>query len=128
MDINSTTNYLQTSSNRVTDSQSGQPSEKKITTDAAAAMLPVRELIHKDKSELSISDEIVVKAIEKANKAIEGVGKRFEYSVHKKTGDIIVKVINKDTNEVIREIPPEKIIDLVAKLQEIVGVIIDERR
>lgn len=94
----------------------------------AALVTPSIELMRKDKSELSISDEVVVKAIEKANKAISGVGKRFEYSVHKKTGEILVKVLNQDTNEVIREIPPEKLLDLVAKLQEICGVIIDERR
>lgn len=107
-----------------------QQSDRGTTAKAAeaAAMTSSIELIRKDKSQLSISDEAIVKAIEKANKAINGVGKRFEYSVHKKTGEILVKVINQDTNEVIREIPPEKLLDLVAKLQEICGVIIDERR
>lgn len=88
----------------------------------------IQALMHKEKYELSISEEAVVKAVERANKAIQGVDKRFEYSVHQKTGEIIVKVLNKETNEVIREIPPEKLIDLVAKLQEICGMIIDEKR
>lgn len=86
------------------------------------------ELMHKEKYELTISEEAIVRAVEKANKALAGFGKRFEYNIHEKTGDIIVKVYNADTNELIREIPPEKILDLVAKLQEICGVIVDEKR
>lgn len=89
------------------------------------------DLMHKDKFDMSISEEAVLKAIEKANKAISGVSKKFEYSVHKSTGDIVVKVLNAETNEVIREIPPEKLLDIVDKLQEIsgaVGTIIDEKR
>ena len=31
-----------------------------------------------------------------------------EYSVHEKLGDIMVKVVNGDTKEVIMEYPPEK--------------------
>ncbi|MDQ0872143.1 flagellar protein FlaG [Paenibacillus sp. V4I3] len=86
------------------------------------------ELRHKERYELSISDEAIVKAIDKANKSINGVQKKFEYSVHKKSGDIVVKVINAETNEVIREVPPEKFLDLIDKLQEISGTIFDERR
>ncbi|MDO3678815.1 flagellar protein FlaG [Paenibacillus ehimensis] len=86
------------------------------------------ELLKKEKFELSISEEAVVKAIQKANKALQGVEKRFEYRVHQKTGEIMVKVLNQETNEIIREIPPEKLLDLVAKLQDICGIIIDEKR
>ncbi|WP_235206724.1 flagellar protein FlaG [Paenibacillus tyrfis] len=86
------------------------------------------ELLKKEKFELSISEEAVVKAIQKANKALQGVEKRFEYRVHQQTGEIMVKVLNQETNELIREIPPEKLLDLVAKLQDICGIIIDEKR
>jgi len=39
-----------------------------------------------------------------------------------------VKVLDSETNEVIREIPPEKILDMVAKMWELAGLIVDERR
>jgi len=51
----------------------------------------------------------------------------LEFSIHEKTGDILVKVINTETNEVIREIPPEKILDIVAALWDITGIAIDEK-
>ncbi len=81
-----------------------------------------------EKSELSISEKVVINAIEKANKAIMGANTRFEFSIHEKTKEIMVKVVDVDTREVIREIPPEKILDMVAKMWEMAGIIVDERR
>jgi flagellar protein FlaG len=40
----------------------------------------------------------------------------------------MVKVIDINTREVIREIPPEKILDMVATMLEMAGIIVDERR
>jgi flagellar protein FlaG len=40
----------------------------------------------------------------------------------------MVKVLDKDTGKVVREIPPEKILDMVAKFMEKAGIIVDERR
>jgi flagellar protein FlaG len=86
------------------------------------------ELLHKEKFELSVSDQAIRNALERANKAMSGIDRRFEYSVHEKTGEVMVKVINKATNEVVREIPNEKFLDMMAKLQELVGLNIDEKR
>jgi flagellar protein FlaG len=80
------------------------------------------------KSELPISEKVIVDAIEKANKAISGGNRRFEFSIHSKTKEIVVKVIDSDTNELIREIPNEKILDMVAKMWDMAGINVDERR
>lgn len=76
---------------------------------------------------VSAGEEQVVKNIERALKAIQGPDTMLEMSVHKETNTIIVKVKNKDTGELIREIPPEKTLDLVAKFMEINGILIDEK-
>jgi flagellar protein FlaG len=76
----------------------------------------------------TVSDEQIVKAIEKAIRAIQGKTTTLEFSIHKKTNLIAVKVKDADTGEVIREIPPEKTLDFVANLWEMAGVLIDERR
>jgi len=86
------------------------------------------QITEAEKRELPISEKTVIEAIEKANKVFEGVYRRFELSVHEKTKEIMVKVIDSATDEVIREIPPEKILDLVATIWEMVGIIVDERR
>ena len=81
-----------------------------------------------ERAERELSEKMVIEAIERANRAISGANRRFEYSFHDKTNEVIVKVIDSETNEVIREIPPKKILDLVASLMEMAGIIVDERR
>lgn len=76
---------------------------------------------------VSISEEQLVKAIDKAIKALDGPATSLDFSIHKGTKQIMVKVLNKDTGEVIREIPPEKTLDLVAKMWEMAGLFVDER-
>lgn len=81
-----------------------------------------------DMSDMSLPEKALIQAIEKANKAVDGITTTFEYSIHEKTHEIVVKVINRDTNEVIREIPPEKTLDMVAKMWELAGLFVDEKR
>lgn len=81
-----------------------------------------------DKNELSVSEKAVIEAIEKANKAIFSSNRVLEFSIHEKTKEIMVKVVDSETKEIIREIPPEKVLDMVAKLWEMAGILVDERR
>jgi len=81
-----------------------------------------------DNNKAKVSEKAVSDAVEKVNKALEGTNRRMEYSVHKRTNEIIVKVIDETTGEIIREVPPEKILDMVANMLEMAGLIVDERR
>ncbi|UJF33195.1 flagellar protein FlaG [Paenibacillus hexagrammi] len=76
----------------------------------------------------ALSDEQKKKELDRAIKAIQGASVSLEMSVHKETKEIMVKVMNKETGEVIREIPSEKTLDMIAKLMKNAGIIIDERR
>ncbi|CAH1209574.1 hypothetical protein PAECIP111892_03255 [Paenibacillus auburnensis] len=76
---------------------------------------------------VSVADEQLIRTIERAVKSLQGPQTTLEISVHEKTHDIMVKVMNKDTGELIREIPPEKTLDLVAKMMEIAGILVDEK-
>ncbi len=78
--------------------------------------------------DIKMSEKALIEAIERANKAIIGTKREFEYVKHEVINAFTVKVINSETKEVIREIPPEKILDLVANLMELAGVLVDEKR
>lgn len=68
-----------------------------------------------------------LKELEKAIRAIQGPQKQLEVSMHDKTHTIMIKVMDKDTGELIREVPPEKILDLAARMMEINGILLDEK-
>lgn len=88
----------------------------------------ISQLNEYDMDKMPVSEKVVIEAIQKANKAISGGDRRFEFSIHEQTNEIVVKVFNSETNELIREIPNEKILDMVAKICEMAGLFVDERR
>ena len=81
-----------------------------------------------DKKNLPVSEKFIIDTIERANKAIDGARTEFKFSIHKQTHEIMIKVLDKDSGKVIREIPPEKTLDMVAKMWEMAGIIVDEKR
>lgn len=70
----------------------------------------------------------VIQAIERANKHIRTYDRRLEFSIHDATKQILVKVINTEDDTVIREIPSEKVLDMVAHMWEVAGILVDEKR
>lgn len=88
----------------------------------------ISQLNEYDKECMPVSERVVIEAIEKANKAIQGGNRRFEFSIHDETNQIMVKVYDSETDKLIKEIPNEKILDMVAKICEMAGILVDERR
>lgn len=109
-----------------------QPKVKEVQVQKKASQkveIDVFEQV-KEKPEYTptIAEQTVINAIQHANKKLQGVQTEFEYGVHEKTKQIMVKVLDKETKEVIREIPSEKILDMVAKMWELSGMFVDEKR
>jgi flagellar protein FlaG len=40
----------------------------------------------------------------------------------------MIKIVDKETKEVIKELPPEKTLDMIAKIWEVAGLLVDEKR
>ncbi|CAM3530344.1 flagellar protein FlaG [Marinicrinis lubricantis] len=79
-------------------------------------------------TDIPVSDEQLIKAIEKAIKAVEGKATSLKFSVHEQTKQIMVKIIDNESGEIVKEIPPEKNLDFLAKVWEMAGLFIDERK
>jgi len=71
---------------------------------------------------------VVNEAIEKLRSAGDIFNKRLDFRVDKETNRVVVKVIDTKTDKVIKEIPPEQLLHLVAKIQEMIGLLVDEER
>lgn len=71
--------------------------------------------------------EQLKKMIAEMNKKINKTNEEAVFGVHEQTNRIIIKIQDKDTKEVIKEFPPEKTLDMIAKLWEMAGILVDER-
>ena len=74
-----------------------------------------------------ISKETVERTVQALKNYIESNKRALNISVHEETGAIMVKVISEKDGKVIRELPPEKFLDLAAKIEELVGSLFNER-
>lgn len=50
------------------------------------------------------------------------------FGIHDKTNRVTIKIVDKTTREVIKEYPPEETLDMIAKVWEIAGILVDEKR
>jgi flagellar protein FlaG len=51
---------------------------------------------------------------------------RLQFSRHEATGRTMVKIVDKNTDKLIREIPSKEVLNLAAKLDEMIGIIFDK--
>jgi len=71
--------------------------------------------------------EQIKKAVEELNKKINANSEAV-FGLHEETNRVTIKIVDKKTKEVIKEVPPEKTLDMIAKVWEIAGILVDEKR
>ncbi|WP_081827530.1 flagellar protein FlaG [Proteiniclasticum ruminis] len=81
-----------------------------------------------DPEEKMFTKEEVEKAVDSTNKILkEEHNAKYQFEIHEGTGRVMVNLVDMQTKEVLKEIPPEKILDLVANIWERLGLLVDER-
>ena len=70
---------------------------------------------------------------ERLHKAVEELNKKMSnseaiFGIHEETNRVTIKIVDKESKKVIKELPPEKTLDMIAKVWEIAGLLVDERR
>ena len=61
------------------------------------------------------------------NSKIKMSNTQLKYSIDEETQRISIKVIDQNTDKVIREIPPEETLEAIKKIWEIAGIIVDKK-
>ena len=72
------------------------------------------------------TNEQLKKAVEQINKNIANTSAVF--GIHEETNRVTIKIVDKETKEVIKELPPEKTLDMISKVWELAGMLVDEKR
>ena len=88
---------------------------------------PLRGEKYRENAE-EVSDDFVKKAVDKVNHTFEIQKRSLRFQIHDRLNEVIVEVIDSETKEVIREIPPEKLLDMFASMLELAGLLVDEKR
>ncbi len=106
-----------------------QPTEKidAVTPVVGNAQSKGQGNLSEQSNEQQATNEQIKKAVEQLNKKMIANSEAV-FGIHDGTNRVTIKIVDKTTKEVIREVPPEKTLDMIAKLWEIAGIMVDEKR
>ncbi|WP_429844169.1 flagellar protein FlaG [Brevibacillus sp. FIR094] len=72
--------------------------------------------------------EHLERQLDTLNKFVQTTDTHLKFTLHEKLNEYFVQIVDNETNEVVREVPSKKILDLAAKFQEMIGILVDEKR
>ncbi len=72
-------------------------------------------------------NEEIRKKVEEINKNMISRSEAI-FGIHDETNRVTIKIVDKDSKKVIKEIPPEKTLDMLARIWEMAGILVDEKR
>ncbi|MGV3136455.1 flagellar protein FlaG [Brevibacillus agri] len=78
--------------------------------------------------EKRITQAELERQVDSLNKFMQSSTTHLKFTLHEKLNEYYVQIINDSDNTVVREIPSKKIMDMVAKMHEMIGLLVDEKR
>lgn len=98
--------------------QEGKMAEKKERT--VVTELPIHYFSVADQHKIAAS-------VEEVNQRLLGKDMKLAYEVHERTGRTMVRLVDMQTNEVIKEIPPANMLDVIGKIWDDMGIAVDRK-
>lgn len=114
------------------------PSEARTTAESKATV-DVKDSVDTTDSSRKQSDTEAALEIQEAKRndsvkrAVEQINKKAKnseaiFGIHDETNRVTIKIVDKETREVLKEFPPEETLDMIAKVWELAGLMVDEKR
>lgn len=88
----------------------------------------MHERKEQDNPQKDLSPEEIKRTVNELNRLSGSFNEKVQFGFHEKTNRVIIKIIDKDTNEVVSEIPSKYSLRLLEHFQENLGLIVDESR
>ncbi|OAS85815.1 MULTISPECIES: flagellar protein FlaG [Metabacillus] len=77
--------------------------------------------------EKSPSKEEMERVIDGINEVLQPANTHIKFELHEKLNEYYVTVVDNNTNEIVREIPSKKWLDIYTAMTDFVGLIVDKK-
>lgn len=74
-----------------------------------------------------LSKERLADTVDKLNSFLESGRRNLKFELHDKLEKYYVTVVDSETSEIIKEIPPKKLLDMYAAMAEFMGILVDKK-
>lgn len=124
VDIATTSKVTVTTQNVDKSAKQGSESPQSITTNTA----PIEQsTIAAPLDNSEETKELVQEAVQTMNDILEANNNTSKFVYHEGLDRYYVSVVDRNTEEVVKEIPPRKLLDAFYEMQKMVGMIVDEK-
>lgn len=72
--------------------------------------------------------EELERAVKQSNETAEAINIGLRFKLHEGSERVMVQIVDRADDKVIKEIPPERLLNLVGQIQEMIGLLLDEKR
>jgi flagellar protein FlaG len=96
-----------------------------LQTDAVASQAEIAKTENESADQPSVQWQ-TAQRIQKAIEEFQGRATGLEFRVDDQTDQVIVRVVNKASGKVIRQIPPEEFIEMSKRLADLRGILFDQ--
>ena len=79
------------------------------------------------RKESAVTQEVVEKAAAQIQNFVKEMGRNLSFSIDETTGYNVVRVINPETSEVIRQLPSEELLKIAKSMEQLNSVLINQR-
>jgi len=94
---------------------------------AISAATPAATEASKEQSQAAALDPKALQtALSKMTEHVQNLQRALQFSVDEESGETIVKVVDSETKEVIRQIPSEELLAIASRLRSTAGVLLAE--
>ena len=76
---------------------------------------------------IPVTSEMLDRAVDSVQKISDVFNTHLTFEKDESTGKTIVKVVDSETDEIIRQIPAEMMLKVMTKIQDYLGILIDEK-
>jgi len=104
--------------------QPKQPPVSKPPVKSEAARSPEQE--ETTQLQKKLDPDVIEKITQELNDQFRIFNTAVSFSVDDKTGTTVIKILDRETEKVIREIPSSELLKIASKLTEIIGRLVDE--
>ncbi|PTN13136.1 flagellar protein FlaG [Nitrosomonas aestuarii] len=99
-------------------SQNSQTNSNKIVSSESTNLASIEQN--------SNSDKHIEQAIEKIQETVNNMAQNLRFSIDEDTGKTVIKVMDAQTQELIRQIPSQEAISIARTLDKVQGLLLDD--
>ncbi len=100
------------------------------SAEATTRVKPIESVMNeaeKTEGRKVMDDETIKKRVNELNSRLNN-NTECHYGIHEDTNRVTLKIVDKDSQEVLKEFPAEKTLEMITKVWELAGILVDERR